>query len=195
MKEQADKSNRKQIKEPVILAISSGREFEKFMDSPISGCVLMNLHLSMVGAFVEKAHSSGKQIYLHIDLIKGITADEAGCEFVCQVLGVDGIISTKGKVVETAKRLKKIAILRMFLIDTQSLNKGKKMIGELQPDYVEVLPGIACSILPKIKEETGADFLCGGLIDSAEQIAECLKQGAVAVTISNREEAEKFFML
>lgn len=178
--------------EPVILAISSGKEFEKFLESSITCCVLMNLHLSMVAQFVAVAHQSDKKVYLHLDLIKGIAADDAGCEYVCQVLGVDGIISTKGKVVETAKRLQKTAILRMFLIDSQSLKKGERMIEECRPDYVEVLPGIAYSILPKLIEETKASFLCGGLISSKEQIRACLDAGAVAVTISDRKEAEAF---
>lgn len=181
-----------EIQTSVIPAISNGKEFEKFLDSSLQVCLLMNMHLSFVGDFIKQAHQRGKAVILHLDLIKGISSDEAGCEYVCQVLMADGIISTKGKVVEIAKRLKKTAILRMFLIDSQSLQKGIRMIADTKPDYVEVLPGIACSILPKLIEETRASFLCGGLISSEEQIDECLKQGAVAVTISNLKIAETY---
>ncbi len=177
---------------PVIPAISNGKEFEKFLESSIGSCVLMNMHLSFVADFLKQAHKVSKTVYLHMDLIKGIASDEAGCEYVCQVLGADGIISTKGKVVECAKRLKRTAILRMFLIDSQSLKKGVKMIEELKPDYVEVLPGLACSILPELIKTTNASFLCGGLISTKEQVKECLSQGAVAVTISNLKTAEEF---
>lgn len=180
------------IDSPVLLAVSNGKEFEKFIQSPIDACVLMNLHLSFVSDFMKLAHEKGKRVFLHLDLMKGITSDEAGCEYACQVLGVDGVISTKGKVVETAKRLKKTAILRMFLIDSLSLKKGIKMIEECKPDYVEMLPGIACSILPELIEETRARFLCGGLISTVEQLENCLKNGAVAVTISNEKTAEAF---
>lgn len=180
------------VNTPVILAISNGKEFEKFLNSTMQSCVLMNMHLSFVGDFLKQAHGKGKTVFLHIDLIKGISSDEAGCEYVCQALGADGIISTKGKVVETAKRLKKIAILRMFLIDSQSLKKGIKMIEELHPDYVEVLPGLASAIVPELISQTKASFLCGGLISSKEQIETCLSNGAVAVTISDLKTAEAF---
>lgn len=179
-------------KRPVILAISNPKVFEKFLESEMECCVLMNMHLGLVEDLIHQAHINHKLVFLHLDLLKGIASDEAGCEYVCQRLLADGIISTKAKVVETAKRMKKIAILRMFLIDSMSLKKGIHMIEEVKPDYVEVLPGIACEIIPKLIEKTSAKFFCGGLISNAEQIGKCIDAGAVAVTISDAEVAKEY---
>ena len=111
-------------------------------------------------------------------------SDESGCEYACQVLGADGIISTKAKVVETAKKNRKISILRFFLIDSKSLDKGVMLCNSIEPDYVEVLPGIAYSMLPSIKKRTDTKSMCGGLIKTKEEMEACLSHGAVAITIS-----------
>lgn len=168
----------------VIGAVATVKEFEKFLKSSDTYVILMELHLSLLENLIQSAHQCGKKVLLHLDLIKGISSDESGCEYACQVLQADGVISTKGRVIETAKRNKKITILRLFLIDTKSLEKGITLCNSLEPDYVEVLPGIAYSILPYIKERTSAKIMSGGLIKTREQMEACFLAGAEAVTIS-----------
>ena len=157
----------------VVLAISTMKEFEAFLESDFPWGVLMEFHIAL----------------LHLELLRGISADEAGCEFACQRLGADGIISTRPKVVETAKKNKKLAVFRLFLIDSRSLSRGIALCRSLEPDYVELLPGIACGILPEIQKQIRMPIMCGGLLRSAEQIKACFQAGACAVTISDRQAA------
>ncbi len=173
------------INQQVIPAVSVGKDFERFLDSSFEYGILMNMNVAFLGQLTQIAHSKGKKVLYHLDLINGLTNDEYGCEYACQQLKADGVISTRGKVVEIAKKNKKIAILRLFLIDTKSLEKGLNMCNNVKPDYMEVLPGIASSIIPQLKEKTDVDIMSGGLISSVEQIDECINNGAVAVTISN----------
>ena len=172
----------------IIQAVSTMKEFEKFMKSQDEYVILMDLHLAFIEEMIRTAHVHKKKVFLHLDLIKGLTSDECGCEYACQVLHADGIISTKAKVIESGKKNRKITILRLFLIDSKSLEKGISLCNTLQPDYVEVLPGIASSILPYIREHTNTKIMCGGLLKSKDQIQECIQAGACAVTISQKIE-------
>ncbi|MDD2972596.1 MAG: glycerol-3-phosphate responsive antiterminator [Lachnospiraceae bacterium] len=171
-----------QAGQKVIPAISTMKEFEKFLEGKETYGILMNFHISLVCDVIKRAHEKQKKLLLHLDLIKGLSSDESGCEYACQYLQVDGIISTKGKVIETARRNHRIAILRLFLIDSKSLEKGLALCQAVHPDYMEVLPGIACSIIPYIKEHVECPIMCGGLIKTPQQVETCLEAGAFAVT-------------
>ena len=173
----------------VVLAISTMKEFEAFLEGDFPWGVLMEFHIALLQDMVRAAHAKKKKVLFHLELLRGISADEAGCEFACQRLGADGIISTRPKVVETAKKNKKLAVFRLFLIDSRSLSRGIALCRSLEPDYVELLPGIACGILPEIQKQIRMPIMCGGLLRSAEQIKACFQAGACAVTISDRQAA------
>jgi glycerol uptake operon antiterminator len=174
------------IEQQIIPALSSMKEVEKFLDSEDTYGILMNLHLGLLDGIIKEAHRQEKRILLHLDLTRGLTADVCGCEYACQILQVDGIISTKVKVIESAKKCGKTAILRFFLIDSKSLEKGIAICNSILPDYVEVLPGIAYEIIPRIKSQVPCEIMCGGLIQSMEQVEQCIRAGACAVTISEK---------
>ena len=182
--------------QPILLAISQVKDFEKFLKSPLDTCILMDFHINLLPAMMQAAHAAGKTVYLHADLLRGVSADEFGCEYLCQRLRADGIISTKPKVLETARRNHVATILRLFLIDTKSLEKGVALIRSLRPDHVELLPGLACDAISDLKLRLGdtaeQSFLCGGLIKTRQQITRCLEAGACAVTLSDRQLAEEY---
>ena len=185
--------------QPILLAISQMKDFEKFLQSPLDTCILMDFHINLLPSMMQAAHAAGKTIYLHADLLRGVSADEFGCEYLCQRLRADGIISTKPKVLEAARRNRVATILRLFLIDTKSLDKGAALIKNLQPDHVELLPGLACDAIADLKQRLQPvastqpqSFLCGGLIKTHAQITRCLEAGACAVTLSDRTLAEEY---
>lgn len=196
--------------QPILLAISQVKDFERFLKSTLDTCILMDFHINLLPAMMQRAHAAGKKVYLHADLLRGVSADEFGCEYLCQRLRADGIISTKPKVLEAARRNHVTTILRLFLIDTKSLEKGIALIRSLRPDHVELLPGLACDVIPDLKqrlathgistdlshkEQPDLTFLCGGLIKAPTQITRCLEAGACAVTLSDQQLAEDYLSL
>lgn len=181
-----------ELDQTVILAISQMKDFEKFLVSDMTYCALMDVHIGQLKYMVDAAHAKGKKVFFHMDLLQGLTNDEYGCEYSCQMLKADGVISTKAKVLSTAKKNLCLAILRLFLIDTKSLKKGIALCQAVKPDYIEVLPGFSCSLLPYIQQEIETKIMCGGLIRTAEEIQYCFQMGAHAVTISNRKAADEY---
>lgn len=175
------------FKQKILPSISNLKMFETFLDSELEYCILQNLHISALHSICRMADKNNKKCLVHIDLIKGIASDEYGAEFLCQVIKVDGLISTYPSVIKVAKKKKKIAIQRIFLIDSLSLEKSINLVIKTQPDYIEMLPGIATAIVESIIKQVDIPLIGGGLIRSKKDVQNCLDSGLVAVTTSRKE--------
>lgn len=173
------------MNQQVYPVISNWKQFERFLNTDITWCILMDFHINFMEELVHQAHAKEKKVIVHMDLLHGIVNDAYGAQFMCQKLHVDGIISTKPKVIESAKSNHCIAILRLFLIDTRSLEKGCTLANTLHPDYLEILPAMTIGAVARIRKYSDLDVIGGGLISSCEDIDTCLNSGMVAVTTSN----------
>lgn len=56
--------------------------------------------------------------------------------------GVDGVITTKPSLIKVIKNEGLIAIQRLFMLDSRSLETGIKSILEDKPHAVEIMPGL-----------------------------------------------------
>jgi glycerol uptake operon antiterminator len=173
------------MKDVIIPAITSIKALEQFLLTSHPIGIVMSIHASMLSRVVERIHQSGKKAWVHLDLLPGISSDEAGAEYVIQSFGVDGIVSTKTGAVKTAKKKGVTAVYRVFLIDSASLEKSIQRIEELSPDYIEFLPGLAQKIIPVIAQRITPPIIGGGLLQDQSDIQACFAAGMVAVTISN----------
>lgn len=169
----------------VIPAISNHQELKAFLQSHLVYGILMNFQLAQLPELVQEMKNRQKKVLIHSELIKGLSSDEYGAIYLIQALKVDGIISSKPKVIEVCKKRKVIGILRFFLKDSISLSQSLEVAQKVNPDYLEVLPALCIDIIPEIKNQVHCDILMGGLIRSKEQIKTCLSAGAIAVTTSN----------
>jgi glycerol uptake operon antiterminator len=168
----------------IIPAITSIKALEQFLTTSHPIGIVMSIHASMLARVVERIHEAGKQAWVHLDLLPGISSDEFGAEYVIQHFAVDGIVSTKTNAVKTAKKKGVTAVYRVFLIDSASLEKSIHRIKELDPDYIEFLPALAHKIVPVVASRIDVPIIGGGLIQSQEDINDCFTMGMVAVTIS-----------
>lgn len=173
------------VNQKIIPAIATMKNFEKFLESNLTFCILMDFHLSLLQDMILAIHKADKKVIVHQDLIKGVAGDEFGAQYLCQKMNVDGIISTKPKVLEAVKKCHKISIQRVFLIDSKSLNKSLQVANLLQPDYIEILPALAYNVIPRIQAETTIALICGGLAQNSMEIEQCIFAGAMAVSVSD----------
>ncbi|MBS3987309.1 MAG: glycerol-3-phosphate responsive antiterminator [Erysipelothrix sp.] len=173
---------RNQICVPVV---PSMKRLEKFIESDLIVCILQDIHISLLEHMIKMLHENNKLALVHIDMVHGISSDEHGAEFLCQRLRADGVISSKTRIIETTKKNKKIAIQRMFLIDSKSIERGIETVQKSQPDIVEVMPAIAYKIIPYIKSKISMPLIGGGLLKSKEDILQGLEAGCMAFTVSD----------
>jgi len=148
-------------------------------------CVLLDTHIGHLQGILEQMKKHQKEVMLHIDLIKGLSNDEAAVEYVIQQYKPHGIISTKSKIIKRAKKLNTLTILRVFILDSTALSRSIELIKQSDPDLVEVLPGVATKVIKEISDKTGKRIIAGGLINTKEEIDLAIESGAQYVTSSD----------
>ncbi|WP_214698763.1 MULTISPECIES: glycerol-3-phosphate responsive antiterminator [unclassified Exiguobacterium] len=171
----------------LLPAIRDMRDLERFLSSDLELGVLLEIHMSRLESIFKLLGSHHKKVFIHMDLIQGMKADEFATEYICQTYKPFGIISTKGNVIVKAKQKGVVTVQRLFLIDSLSLEKSIRHIERSKPDYIEVLPGIVPKYIQRVHEKTGIPVFAGGLIETAEEVQAALDAGASVVTTSNRK--------
>ncbi|TCI39782.1 MULTISPECIES: glycerol-3-phosphate responsive antiterminator [unclassified Exiguobacterium] len=170
----------------ILPALRDMRDVEIFLESEFAIGVLLEIHISRLDAVFRLLETHGKQVFVHLDLIQGLKADEFATEYICQSYKPYGIISTKGNVILKAKQKQVKTVQRLFLIDSSSLEKSYRLINRTQPDYIEVLPGLVPKYIRLVKEQTGIPVFAGGLITSLDEVEQALAAGATVVTTSDQ---------
>ena len=166
-------------------ALSNFSMIKKFLKTDIKYCILVDFQLAEIGEIIKELKKHGRKILVHIDMIKGLSADEYGAIHLIQNYRVDGIISIKPKVVAICKKRHVIAMQRIFLKDSISLKRSLEVISKTRPDCLEILPAVSTNIIQYIKDTLNCEVFSGGLISSEEQIKACLDAGAIGITVSN----------
>lgn len=173
------------MKQRILPAISNYKSLEKFLKTDITYCVILNFPLIQLKRVCQMLHQGNKKCIVHLDLVKGIANNEYGAEFLIEAFNIEGIISTHPSAIEMAKKRNMISIMRIFIIDSQSLAKSMSIAKRCQPDYIELLPGYSYEVAGEIRKFTDTPLIGGGLISTEDMVEKCLANGLVAVTSSD----------
>lgn len=149
--------------------------------------IVMDIHLSQLKEICELLHRQGKKVWVHCDLIKGLKSDEYAVDYLINECLVEGIITVRSTLIDHIKKKGKLAIQRLFLIDSQSFVKSLELLRSVKPDYVEVLPGYSAKMIQRIHSQIDIPIIAGGLIDTLDEWKDALAAGAVAITTSSKE--------
>jgi len=171
---------------PVMAGLRDTGKVETAIRHGVGVLFILGEDIFALQGCVAKAHAEERLIFAHMDLIKGIGRDEAGVRFLARNVGVDVILTTRSNLISPAKREGLIAVQRLFVLDSESLEAGVPTVEKAGPDAVEILPGV---ILPSIAQELGRHgtlppLIAGGLIRTMAQVEAVLGAGAVAVSTS-----------
>jgi len=175
------------LNQKIIPAISDHKKLKKFLESELTYGILMNFQLAQLDELVKQMKDHQKKVLIHSELIKGLASDEYGAIYLIQSLKVDGIISSKPKVIEVCHKRAILGIYRFFIKDTISLEQSLDIGIRLKPAFVEILPSSCLDLVADIKAKLHCEVLLGGLIRNKEQINACFEAGACAVTTSTVE--------
>ncbi|MGY4690514.1 glycerol-3-phosphate responsive antiterminator [Salibacterium sp. K-3] len=173
--------------EPIIPAARSEKEFEKILETRHTYVILLNSRLTQLKSMTQLASRAGKNLIIHADLIQGLGHDESAAQFLCQQIRPHGLISTRRQVLTSAKKHGLLTIQRLFLIDSSALETSYKIVEEVGPDVIEVLPGRMPEIIEEIAETTGRPLLAGGFIRNRHDAEEAFRAGAQAISTTRRE--------
>ncbi|WP_210366151.1 glycerol-3-phosphate responsive antiterminator [Bacillus sp. REN3] len=168
----------------IIPAAKNERQYELFLESSYEYGVYLDTNIAHLKPISLQAKEHGKKILIHTDLIQGLKNDEYSTEYICQEMNPFGIISTKPNVIAKAKQRGLMTVQRVFLLDSQALEKSYSIIKKTQADYIEILPGILPDFIKTIAKDISVPILTGGLITKKEEVACALDAGAEAITTS-----------
>lgn len=169
---------------PVIAAVKDRDDLNEAFQSQAEGIFLLKGNICELEEILQKSRSAGKKLFVHIDLLEGIGKDYYALKYLKEKFEPDGIITTKTNLVKYSKEINLPVIQRLFMLDSLSLETGRKSIKAMEPDAVEIMPGLVFSIIRRISEIYKKPVIAGGLINDKADAFRCLDAGAMGISTS-----------
>ena len=126
---------------------------------------------------------------VHMDLISGLQAKDVSVDYIRNYTEADGIITTKFNLIQHARDIGLNTILRMFMLDSTSMDSFEKngRSESVQPDIVEVLPGtLLPEVIQRLNRLCRVPVMVSGLITAKAEVYNALKNGAVSISTTNQ---------
>lgn len=171
---------------PVIAAVKRIEDIDEAAKS--SGTVIFILcgDIFNLEDMVSKAKTGGKLVFIHLDLIDGFSKDATALKYISEKIKPDGIISTKNSLLKAAKQLGLLTVQRLFVIDSMSIETTVRASVSIEPDAVEIMPGIMPEITKRLSGEISVPLIVGGLISRKADIENAIASGAKGVSTSDK---------
>lgn len=172
---------------PVIATVKSLDKLDLALDSECEVVFLLCGDIFNLKNIVEKAKEKNKMIFIHVDLIDGFSRDATALKYIHEEIKPDGIISTKNSQLKCAKQLGLLTVQRLFIIDSLSIDTTVKASASIDPDAVEIMPGIMPRITKKLCTQLDVPIIVGGLISEKEDVINAIESGAKGVSTSEAQ--------
>ncbi|MBQ4573728.1 MAG: glycerol-3-phosphate responsive antiterminator [Clostridia bacterium] len=172
---------------PVIAAVKNEEQLSFALASECETVFLLCGDILNIGSLCARVREADKHPIVHLDLVNGLAPREIAVDFIRQTTCAEGIISTKPPLIRRAKELGLFTVLRVFVIDSRALEAIERERSLVEPDVIEILPGVMPDIIRKISGMTPTPLIAGGLISTKQEIMAALGAGAIAVSTTNRE--------
>lgn len=172
-------------KSPVIAAVKDEESLEEGIKSDIPLIFVLFGDICNIEEIVERLKKAGKTVFVHLDLIQGLSSKEIAVDFLKERTKADGVISTKINLINYAGQIGFYTIFRIFLVDTKAYETLLKQKKQMHMDVLEILPGVMPRVIQKLAKGVSVPIIASGLIMEKEDVIEGLKAGATAVSTTN----------
>lgn len=179
--------NRAMKENPVIAAVKKSEKMEEAANSSCTVIFILCGDIFNLKEMVDKAKEKNKLVFIHVDLIDGFSKDATALKYIAEKICPDGIISTKNSQLKAAKQLGLLTVQRLFIIDSMSIETTVRASASIEPDAVEIMPGIMPKITKRLSGEISVPVIVGGLISEKEDIENAIKSGARGVSTSDNK--------
>ncbi len=170
----------------IIPAVRSTENLQAALECPINIVYLLFGNPMNIGDMVSAVCARGKIPLVNADLLQGFSRDAFAVEYLAHC-GTAGIISTNHETLRAARAQELITVLRTFMIDSASVDSGRRFLSHFQPDAIELLPAIAAPlVIDKIRDGyPGLHVIAGGLVTNLKQAEELVTARIDAVSMSD----------
>lgn len=170
---------------PIIPAVKNENYLQEAMECGSEIVFVIMSNLINIQDIVEKLKSAEKIVFVHVDMIEGLSSSNYGVDYLMTHTKADGIITTKHNIVAFAKKNNIKVIQRFFILDSFSFKNTITHIRENKPDAVEILPGVMPKIIKRTCNLVNIPVITGGLIDEKEDIINALNSGAEGISTTD----------
>jgi glycerol uptake operon antiterminator len=171
---------------PIIAAVKDMDGLQRCFESDSKIVFILFGDICNINDIINTVKSRGRIAIVHMDLINGLSQKEISVDYIKNNTQADGIISTKLALIKRAKELKLFTVFRFFVIDSMAFENIKKQSEAVEPDYVEILPGVMPKVIKRICSQTLVPVIAGGLIADKEDVMAALSAGAVSISTTNQ---------
>lgn len=173
------------LSDRIIASITNEQHLDIALESEVQRINLVAGSINTLPTVMEKVRRAGKRVYLHVEMIQGIGRDAAAIQYLADTFKPDGIITTKGNIVNYAKHAGLHAIQRVFAVDSTAVEMAIKMSRNNKPDEIELMPGLMPRVIRDVKDQITQPLIAGGLIKTWKEIEIALESGADYVSMGN----------
>jgi glycerol uptake operon antiterminator len=135
----------------------------------------------------QQPQLAGIAIFAHIDLIAGLENSEAALDYLAELGRLAGIVTIHHHLAKPARRLGLLSIVRLFLSDSRSVERGDAIARKSHADAIEILPAAAAVKVAADLDKFGIPRIAGGLCRTEADVREALQSGCRCVTSTRRE--------
>ncbi len=172
---------------PVIAAAQTENDLDIAIRSDAGAIILMRGDIFALEPKIKEAKDFGKQVFVHLDLVKGIGKDEVGMRYYKNHIKVDGLISTNPNMIKMAQNEGLLTILRIFIVDSHAFLNSISTINAILPSFVEVMPALIPGAIVELKRVIKRPIIAGGMVRNQADIECAMQAGAIGVSTSRIE--------
>ena len=169
---------------PVIAGVKDPDKIDEALRSSCDIIFLLCGNIFNLKDMVKKIKDKNKMVFIHVDLLDGFSKDAVALKYIYDEIGPDGVISTKNSQLKAAKSLGFMTVQRIFIIDSLSIDTAIKASQMINPDAIEIMPGIMPRITKRLSTSLDVPVIVGGLISEEDEIINALSSGALGVSTS-----------
>ena len=136
-----------------------------------------------IASLIERAKAAGKLVFVHADLIEGMTSKDITADYIARNTQADGIISTRPNLIRRAKSLGLLTIQRFFLFD--SLSYENVLRQSSNADAVDLLPATMPRVLERLSGQIRQPIIASGLLADKQDVMAALSAGVQAVSTTS----------
>ncbi len=149
----------------------------------INAIFLRHCNLFDLAGLLEQVQKRGFAVYVSIDHIDGIHADNAGLQYLAHTLHVQGIVSSHPRTLALGKSLGLETIQRIFALDSTGMEAALESVDTSSVDILDISPAL---VVPHIASSIRGSrpFIASGLIQTIQQMHTVLRAGAISVVVA-----------
>lgn len=170
---------------PVVAAVKDDSGLQRCLTSECRVAFVLYGDICTVPVLVSSLKETGKVVFVHMDLIDGLSAREIAVDFIAENTCADGIISTRPALIRHAREHGLFTVQRFFLLDSIALQNVERQMEQGSADLIEILPGVMPKIIRRLAGSAQKPLIAGGLISDKEDILSALGAGAIAISSTN----------